>query len=769
MSEASALLKHPDPRERKLALRLDGITPNEIAIAILDPDEAVADAAFGHEHASHALDALSNNTRDAAGNFIWHRHDKLLNDPRCHKGHLEAMRRAVANDSYVSIPERANLIRRLKTHPMALPELNKREGNFGHELIYNNSSQEHLSKYHEEPAAHPELLEHYNQHINSSKPLLPKDADLHNEGMYPKVVYKTPTSTFIVKPYSEKENPRSGWNEATSQEIYKAAKVPHIHQKSFVGMHGQSHKQEVPVTVISAESASPVHLVNHDELLKHNPVVKNQARQIAVLDFLTANRDRTSQNLMVNKGNHDLLAIDHANSFLYGQEFNPDRYYEDSLSKFAHRAPGQINPYDTKQYQDTIKEWWPQVSKDVEQAFEQRLNLIKSNPIKEHLKQGFQARKAWLDRAANGGVDLDSEFRKSLGGAEFLHNQHTAFPEHKGLEANTTGLHEKLMTMHPASIHPGVQHFENHINKSPTQFLPHKKQNELGGVQEKAVYRHGGKEYLVKPTHENSTALDGFNEMVSQAAYHAGGIGHLHQKVHVTHGNTGLNRSEPAHALAVHIEPNSLTLADALGGTDADTGEKIAPKDYERARKTVTNPKHAESLRKIGLMDAFLSNFDRHSSNLVLKPDGSPVAIDSSRSLYSDRKHAMAEEVKGELGVNGDNSEVTTNPDYQHRFLPDWNAWAQHNDAIHYGGAPTDETWKWWHANKEPMLNKVKEYVDMLPDKAVGRKMMNSVMSRYNYINGMSKMSGQKPGLNVPLAYQTTNPNLPDQTVKENR
>ena len=84
--EARALLTHPNPAERALALKLSSVTPEDLSIAILDPHEKVWKAAFNHPDSSHALDVLAASSRDAAGNRIEDRHDLLIKDPRCKIG-----------------------------------------------------------------------------------------------------------------------------------------------------------------------------------------------------------------------------------------------------------------------------------------------------------------------------------------------------------------------------------------------------------------------------------------------------------------------------------------------------------------------------------------------------------------------------------------------------------------------------------------------------------------------------------------------------------
>jgi 8-oxo-dGTP pyrophosphatase MutT (NUDIX family) len=129
--------------------------------------------------------------------------------------------------------------------------------------------------------------------------------------------------------------------------------------------------------------------------------------------------------------------------------------------------------------------------------------------------------------------------------------------------------------------------------------------------------------FMVKPYHERviqrckkwmQFPIQGWAEMTNQALYHAAGIGHLHQKVHVAEHDMGPGHEhEPA--LVVHIAPNHKAVCD--GGGNSFGGEK-----------------NREDVRKIALMDFLANNSDRHSGNLMVNQEtGAPLAIDQSRNF----------------------------------------------------------------------------------------------------------------------------------------
>ena len=1076
-SEASALLRHPNPVERSMALKLDSITPAEVARSCLDPHPLVWEAAFYHPQSALALEVLAASSRDAAGNPIHDRHDKLLKDPRCQQHHIEAMHRAVAEDGYLPIKEQSS---RLKEISSKL-DLKKKESP-QIELTHTPDQKEGIVKSSQEPYNHPELHQIYEKAVNSKAPIAPQDADLHDPGKAsPKVVYHADKNKFLVKPYLEKKTPLSGWSESSSQELYKAAGIPHLHQKSFTAAY-KSGNDHIPATVIHIEEATPVHKVSKGEVLNKNPNVADEARQIGVMDFLTGNADRNSNNLMI-RPNGKPLAIDHGLSFSYNGSpdiegsYQPKKKNVSHLGKYSNRATALLthapladedftaNKNDIG-YHNTIKNWWPGVSPDVKRAFEDRLHLI-TNPItRKHLEAGFNARHQWLDEAAKkepevflqdlkkavsadtkldpviepsiaqtdsdkkkfgrihtalltahpkklqenvdsferninnpnsivkplkGDLDgiehkslvkhgtqkyllkgantewnpysawselgsqklynsagipelhqdvhatklhikqgdnlntqdaiaihfkpgkwqtlselqdksltklkkfreekapelrkiylmdflqgqgdrhdqnlligpnnqvqaIDNSFafkhdnqsnpkdqeeeteglgknkafnwnhfnnnnaisfmghqidakthawwlqnkknivdafnehldllpdkqhrdniranfnhrvaavdnkhpavyyqpvetlKKTLGNASFLHDVHSSYPEQKSLKVNTQGLHEALMKAHPAKVNPAVRHFEIAINGAKNPVKPIKSQAELGGMQQKGVYASGAHSYMVKPALEASTALGAFNELGSQAIYHAAGVGHLHQGSHCSIGKTGENRSEPAEALVVHMSPNGKTYADAMGYTyfDKGTGKNVTVKgqDEGRASKMLYTPEHLQSLKKIGLLGYLTNNVDQHIGNLLVGPNGEPMQIDASRSFFADRKHAFGPEHEGER----DFGELMT-PDSQHEWIRNWKDWQKQSDPADLAGPLDQDTWDWYDSQKGNILDAFKKHVNLLPsDPPEKKRMINSFQSRLNRLESNGDL--RKSSL------QTTKPNV---------
>jgi hypothetical protein len=112
---------------------------------------------------------------------------------------------------------------------------------------------------------------------------------------------------------------------------------------------------------------------------------------------------------------------------------------------------------------------------------------------------------------------------------------------------------------------------------------------------------------MVKPYHEKVTRsfnkwmsrpTQGWAEMTNQALFHAAGMGHMHQKVHVAEHNMGPGfENEPG--LVVHMEPHMSEVAD------------MEPEHW--------HPSVLHDTTKIALMDYLGNNLDRHGGNLLIR------------------------------------------------------------------------------------------------------------------------------------------------------
>ena len=675
--EAKILLRHPDYRERLLALKLDSVTPEDVSMAILDPHEEVFNAAFHHPLSNHALNVLASVSRDAAGNPISSRHIKLLSDPRCHNQHIESMKRAVEGDTYLPIKDQSLHLKQIESR---LTKHEPTQINLDHADL--PPTQKYIKVAHEENP-HPELLQAYNSAVNSSSPIHPQDADLHDTGQAsPKVIYNTGEHKFLVKPYFEYPHIKSGWGELTSQELYKAAEIPHLHQKVFPASYKNSN-HHVPVVVIKIEKAKPVHKATSQEF---SDSAKDDARKIAVMDFLTGNNDRHANNLMV-RDNGTLLAIDHGLNHCYQgnqdslNEYVPKKDNGNNIGRFTSRAPSMItlgglygysdsDNVEAPDYHSVIRNWWPNVSADVKRAFNKRLDLVENEPLREHLERGFNARHQWLDNAANGDLDnFLTELKKAVKiGKDFkstLNYRHTGLvvnPEPPSPE--TDSIHKELLSAHPSSLQPQVDDFETYVNH-PTHGVTPEKGN-LSGVEEKILVSNRGNKHLIKNGSLHNGTRSGWNKLTSQAMYHAGGIGHLHQKVHATKLNIKEgNKVRQQNAIVIHFKP----------------GKWTPMYDFKPGMNPGLNL-HGDDLRKAALMDFVTNNDDRHGGNIVFGENWEPQVIDHGYAFSKTRVINMGD-----------------------------------NEIVNYAGYPDQKTYDWWKTNKGPIVAAFNKHVSMIPDK----------------------------------------------------
>lgn len=211
--------------------------------------------------------------------------------------------------------------------------------------------------------------------------------------------------------------------------------------------------------------------------------------------------------------------------------------------------------------------------------------------------------------------------------------------------------HKGQMSAHPPSYSDTVDHYKNEVLNGPKLYK--KSSKKLGpGISRKVSFKtkegpqigDSDTTYMVKPYHENVVKrvsswqkfpIQGWAEMANQALYHAGGIGHLHQKVHVAEHNMGPGKEhEPA--LVVKISKGFKPQADAYTMVPDENQMSWATPDTQTMKRKYIQPseKAKEDVRKIGLMDFLTNNMDRHGGNLMLSNDGDNVlAIDHSRSF----------------------------------------------------------------------------------------------------------------------------------------
>lgn len=218
--------------------------------------------------------------------------------------------------------------------------------------------------------------------------------------------------------------------------------------------------------------------------------------------------------------------------------------------------------------------------------------------------------------------------------------------------------HLSQINSHPPQHNPVVEHYHHEVLTGPKLY---RKKTQGGGITRKLVYQtkssqqgdllrpnHFGMDakFMVKPYHEKIPAridrwqryhVQGWAEMANQSLYHAGGIGHLHQKVHVAEHNMGPGKErEPA--LVVQMDHGFKPMYEPMRTVYQQVGDNPKGLAYEAYIDPTDNAR--ADARRVGLMDFLTNNLDRHSGNLMISEDGNRIlAIDHSRSFQYVNNH----------------------------------------------------------------------------------------------------------------------------------
>jgi 8-oxo-dGTP pyrophosphatase MutT (NUDIX family) len=688
-TEVQALLRHPDPRERALALKLASATPADVEHAALDKDPWVWRAALNHPvHGAHALATLAASNRDHDGNLLHVQHAELRANPGLAPEHLQAMHRAWRDDSGndLNLHVRVHEMQQTAAHPRFPREgLGKSEQARGR--LKSGSAQSTADASRETAMPHVGHLAEAWHRAGPKKEDDPAFHDLatNNEDyISPKAIYTLPVSgheapqRFMAKPYGERGDQLSGWGEATSQALYHAAGIGHLHQSSFVAPHGHG-ETAVPATVIHMVQGKTYNQAPQDAVKK--PEFREDLARIALMDHATSQHDRHDGNLLVREDNGRPLAIDNA------QAFSPMDL------GFKHALGNRVSSLEAAKQLP----WWRKASPDVRRALESRLSLIRDQHVRDGIARTFRGRADWLDQRAaepvpNWAAPLSTPLAKSLAAlpdevGELNHAQNIPFSKDQ-----MEGLHRELAAAPMPHASERRQHFEEQLNSPEaarakplkvTDVPAHAVSRKGGflGIVRKAFYDSpAGHRYLVKGTHDaHHFGLGAWGEATSQALYHAAGIGHLHQHSHVSQINDPAGNT--AHGTVVHVEH------------DAPTLDFARENDMDRAEQLYLHPQNDQKLRQIALMDAITDNYDRHGQNLLVRRDGSPLAIDNAKVFEQDMDHGTpVDESYPPLGLDASDAWRTTD-------------------------GPNSETWRWYFQNKGRILAQMDKQLDLLPDR----------------------------------------------------
>jgi hypothetical protein len=306
------------------------------------------------------------------------------------------------------------------------------------------------------PRTHNPAVAVYREALSGATPLMRAGpTTLH--GQTPKVMYKVPRADslpngdmFMVKPYHEavpekasfwQTHPIQGWAEMTSQSLWHAADVGHLHQAVHVSEHdmGPGFDKHPGLVVHMAPHADWVQNMDPNE---YDERMHADAFKMGIMDFLSNNLDRHTANLLVfPKGSVDeygiprkskLMSIDHGRSFQYHashkgvpakahnvfgdletvpqekrDEGNAWGKQFDNLTGYFHsRAFEKLGqaarlhgypPFHSPDLIPAVTGWWPRVRDQVVATMASRLSGLKEPRMKEHVWNNFSERVKKLD------------------------------------------------------------------------------------------------------------------------------------------------------------------------------------------------------------------------------------------------------------------------------------------------------------------------------------------------------------------------------------
>ena len=304
---------------------------------------------------------------------------------------------------------------------------------------------------------------HYQNLLKDLKPI--KGEKVQGTGVSAKMIHKVPgpdgTDTVMAKPYFKAieshsrgwvKRPILGWSTMATKALYNAGKIGHLCEDVSTHQH-----EGVPLTVHKF-SADHKEVMNLRDDISNNSVPINHlnAKQIALMDFLTDNNDRHMGNLMVGDlpdetGKHPILAIDHERSFQYHERpssgihtpfknamaggLNDVRFQTARFAGNEYQSrvggPGGKQPewYETD---NDLAKWWTDNRDNMKAELEKQLSSIKDEKIRNHIRDNFHSRAAalggWADEANRFGAENLGEV---LGPNSSAQAAHIPFPEDK--------------------------------------------------------------------------------------------------------------------------------------------------------------------------------------------------------------------------------------------------------------------------------------------------------------------------------------------------
>lgn len=556
--EVSTMLRHPNPTERAMALKLSSVRPTHLQTASLDPDPAIHVAAIDHpkfDHAAgmHLMEAQADgagNPPDAAQRAFLARPEKVK------EAHLKAAHKLAGG----------RLDEVLAAHPGMTPGL---IGEMYNDPRVSMQNRDALLRH---PAAPDVLL---TDAVKMAMLSTSAEAATHARTAIQHPSMPAETLTDLIHAGADPRAPQGVFNLAHF--ALKNARVPHNVISELLTMGKVSPSAEHASLRAAAASGPSATDADIDEVMKdRNPVAW--------------------------RGLHEARNLQprHIDTLLGRLLAESPRDTERLKALFGHQSFG---------------------AQHLQRMTQPAEPMVKAEQLAKAVSPGHIRVLGNATDAA--GADLVDHTAD-------LH----AHPEANGAETE--------------AYRQQVLHSPQTVGQASRAAVSKAK-----GVSRKAVFKAlvPGKSspstFMLKPYHEKIIPEvrsyqrhlhQGWSEMTNQALFHAAGLGHLHQKVHVDEHNAGPGRErEPM--TVTHIEPNHSSVIDYTGTHyDHDQGpDKSAPRPE--------NAENAANVRKIALL-SFLGNAqDQHANNfMVNNVTGAPLAIDNARNFQYVAPHRRADQ-----------------------------------------------------------------------------------------------------------------------------
>lgn len=335
----------------------------------------------------------------------------------------------------------------------------------------------------------------------------------------------------------------------------------------------------------------------------------------------------------------------------------------------------------------------PLAQQDPDEPLPVHMNITyRDLPLKMGFKEGKYGTLATQGNSnLHGEPSYEDEVRKSEELTKMAVN-----PAHiQRLDLDRDAPQANALTQGQQFSHPEAKEYEENIIAPTTQFNPIGARDLFGGAMQKLVYQdQNNRRYMVKPYRpiwwNGQLKNEGWNELTSQAMYHAGGIGHLHQTVfpyeHPNDEHGGVD-----HHLVIAMDPDITQPAY----------------DFEDLRFLPSNHSHRilSDASKIGFMDYLSNNTDRHDQNLLVGLRGEAphiLAIDNG-FMFGDKPYHQS--VDNRLFGSGTQliHQVFHPNDYDDYSHPHWH-----------------ETANWWLQNRHKILQAFDQNVQHLTPQSMG-------------------------------------------------